>query len=59
MTQASNCFLFLLIAGFVRVLKALEFQESDFKALEVLEFRFWSLKVLDFFIEQDRKMSAF
>ena len=39
------------ITGFVRVLKTLEFQQSDFKALKVLEFHFRSLKVLDFFIE--------
>ena len=41
------------ISGFVRVLKTLEFLESDFKALKLLEIGFWSLKVLDFFIEQD------
>ena len=35
-------------AGFVHVLKTLEFQESDFKALKVLETGFWSLKALDF-----------
>ena len=34
--------------GFVRILKSLEFQESNFKALKVFETGFWSLKVLDF-----------
>ena len=41
--------------GFVRVLKTLGFQESDFKALKVLEFRFWSLKVLDFLLNKIEK----
>ena len=39
-------------AGFVRILKTLEFQESNFKALKVLEFRFQSLKVLDFLLNK-------
>ena len=37
-----------MVTGFIRVLKTIEFQESDFKALKVLEFCFRSLKVLDF-----------
>ena len=43
------------IAEFVRVLKTLEFQKSDFKALKVLEFRFRSLKVLDFLLNEIEK----
>ena len=42
-------------AGFVRVLKTLEFQESDFKTLKVLEFRFRSLKVLEFLLNEIEK----
>ena len=42
-------------AGFVRVLKTLEFQEANFKALKVLEFRFRSLKVLDFLLKKIEK----
>ena len=45
-----GCFL-VPNTGFVRVLKTLEFQESDFKASKVLEIGFWSLKVLDFLSE--------
>ena len=41
--------------GFVRVLKTLEFEESDFKAFKVLGFRFGSLKVLDFLLNKIEK----
>ena len=41
-----------VFTGFVHVLKALEFLESNFKALKVLEIGFWSLKVLDFLLNK-------
>ena len=51
--------LMLMKSGFLRVLKTLEFQESDFKALKVLEIGFWSLTVLDFSLNKILKYQHF
>ena len=45
--------------GSWKLLKTLEFLESDFKALIVLEIGFWSLEVLDFLLNKIEKYQLF
>ena len=40
----------LILAGFVRVLKSLEFWKYIFKALKISALHSWSLKGLEFFL---------